>query len=85
MKEYINFILDETFFPDEALKQGFLIIALDPLQKINDVNRFDNIFIQYIQMEPDTSSPSEYATCDVHPRLRREKSKYYFNTTKVKN
>ena len=74
-KGYKIFITDETFFPDEAPKQGFLIIALDPLQKINDVNRLDNIFIQYIQLQPDTSSPSEYATCDVHPELRREKSK----------
>ena len=29
--------------------QGFLIIALDPLETIPDFDRFDNFFIQFIK------------------------------------
>ena len=29
--------------------QGFIIIALDPLENIPDIDRFDNFFVQFIK------------------------------------
>ena len=43
----VNFYYKEMCF--RLLIQGFLIIALDPLETINDIDRLDNFFIQLIK------------------------------------
>jgi len=36
-------------FPKTLPSQGFLIIALDPLETMNDIDRLDNFFIQSVK------------------------------------
>ena len=40
--------LDKTALPLGTPWQGLLIVALDPLQKFDDIDRTDNIFVQYV-------------------------------------
>ena len=42
--------------------QGFLVVALDPLEKIPDLDRLDNYFIQFVNFDDDQQ---EQQSCDV--------------------
>ena len=43
-------LLDRTALPPGIPWQGLLVIALDPLEKIPDIDRTDNIFVQYVRV-----------------------------------
>ena len=49
---------------NKILPQGFLVVALDPLGKVSDIDRYDNYFIQYVRFENDGKNPPY---CDVAP------------------
>ena len=57
--------LDKTSLPMSSLGQGLLVVALDPLQKLSDVDRIDNVFMQLITLDAEEISYSEDQTCDV--------------------
>jgi hypothetical protein len=48
--------LTKTALPLGAPYDGLLVIALDPLEKINDEDRTDNIFVQYVNVNATTES-----------------------------
>ena len=60
-----NINLEKTTLPENAPNQGLLVVALDPLQKINDADRLDNVFVQYITLDGDVTSQLNDPTCDV--------------------
>ena len=42
--------------------QGFFVVVLDPLEEIPDVDRLDNVFVQYVEFQDSVEfSP----TCNV--------------------
>ena len=58
--------------PEGSHWQGFLIIALDPMKKINDVDRSDNVFVQYVKLDEvsiTTEGGGSYGKCSVNPHL----------------
>ena len=40
--------LDKTSIPNEVPWQGLLVVALDPFYRFEDIDRTDNIFVQYV-------------------------------------
>ena len=42
--------LDKTAIPLGAPWQGLLVVALDPLWKFEDIDRTDNVFVQYVRV-----------------------------------
>ena len=42
--------------------QGFFVVVLDPLEEIPDVDRLDNVFVQYVEFE---DSVEFTPTCNV--------------------
>ena len=51
--------LSKTKLPVGVGYGGLLIIALDPLWKINDLDRTDNVFVQYVKVNG-TDSAGEW-------------------------
>ena len=39
---------DKTSLPEETSWQGLLVVALDPFERFEDIDRSDNIFVQYV-------------------------------------
>ena len=44
--------------------KGFLVVALDPLEKLPDLDRLDNFFIQYVSISEDVEE-GVGSMCDV--------------------
>ena len=59
--------------PEGSHWQGFLIVALDPLKKINDVDRTDNVFVQYVKLDEVsiTMDGASVGKCSVNPHLNK--------------
>ena len=58
--------------PKNVNWQGFLIVALDPLNRLKDVDRTDNVFAQFVQIDvQSTETDNENAAhCEVNPTAR---------------
>ena len=52
--------------------QGLLIVALDPLNRLNDVDRTDNVFAQFvlIDVQSTVTENENAAHCEVNPSAR---------------
>ncbi len=63
--------LQETQLDANAVGYGFLVLALDPLAKLPDHNRTDNIFIQLVSVVNNATVVSGHertrATCSAAP------------------
>ena len=78
---HLSIILAKTKMPEASHWQGFLIVALDPLKKINDVDRSDNVFVQYIKLDEvsiTTEGGGSYGKCSVNPHLNKWTEGMYF-------
>ena len=53
--------------PSGSYFQGLLIVALDPLYRIEDVDRTDNIFVQYVRMENQVAATEYSPDCSMYP------------------
>lgn len=63
--------------PDGLHWQGLLVVALDPLNKFGDVDRSDNIFVQYVSINISSAYDLmmygygyELGDCSVTPSLK---------------
>ena len=58
--------------PTNVNWQGLLIVALDPLRRLNDVDRTDNVFAQFVLIDvQSTLADNENAAhCEVNPSAR---------------
>ena len=61
------FLTDKTRMPSGSYFQGLLIVALDPLNRIEDVDRTDNIFVQYVRMENQVAATEYSPECSMYP------------------
>ena len=62
--------LESTAIPLGAPWQGLLVVALDPLNKIPDMDRTDNVFVQYVTVNGTDESGNwlmDQPICDVQP------------------
>lgn len=57
--------LEKTKMPATSMNQGLIVVALDPLWKIPDTNRIDNVFVQYITLDNGEILESEKQVCNV--------------------
>ena len=57
--------LEETKMPATSMSQGLIVVALDPLWKIPDADRIDNVFVQYINLGNGETLESEDKMCNV--------------------
>ena len=57
--------LEKTKMRATSMSQGLIVVALDPLWKIPDADRIDNVFVQYITMSDGDKSESEDTECNV--------------------
>ncbi len=53
--------------PPGSYFQGLLIVALDPLNRIEDVDRTDNIFVQFVRMENQLAATEYTPDCSMFP------------------
>lgn len=62
--------LEKTVLPLGTPWQGLLIVALDPLEKFEDIDRSDNIFVQYVMVngtDEDGNWLPDEPICNVQP------------------
>ena len=57
--------LDTTAMPANAPEQGLVVVALDPLQKLPDADRLDNVFVQYVTLQQDVTAQLNEPLCGV--------------------
>ena len=57
--------LDTTVMPETLLKQGLIVVAMDPLWKTSDVDRIDNVFVQYVTLKGQHESKPDDQVCTV--------------------
>ena len=63
---YGRLAMENTSLPAGAPNQGFLVVALDPLEKIPDGDRLDNVFVQFVNLKIDeTTQPIRQKNCEV--------------------
>ena len=68
LQRFITVIfIDKTRMPSGSYFQGLLIVALDPLNRIEDVDRTDNIFVQYVRMENQVAATEYSPDCSMYP------------------
>jgi hypothetical protein len=83
--------LQETQLDANAVGYGFLVLALDPLAKLADHNRTDNIFIQLVNVVNNASLIGGHertrATCSaapIHSGKLGRRTIHYFVSIKTK-
>ena len=64
---HVVLFIERTRMPEGSYFQGLLIVALDPLNRFEDVDRTDNIFVQFVKIKSQVAATEYSPDCSIYP------------------